>query len=39
MGLMLQKNEDIDEDVSPRIKDGWLKWHQVFGVLCGPMVP
>jgi hypothetical protein len=25
LGSMLQKNEDIDEDVSHRIKAGWLK--------------
>jgi hypothetical protein len=24
---MLQKNGDIDEDVSHRIKAGWLKWR------------
>uniref|UniRef100_A0A0A9CRE5 Reverse transcriptase domain-containing protein n=1 Tax=Arundo donax TaxID=35708 RepID=A0A0A9CRE5_ARUDO len=31
--LMLQKNNDIDEDVSHRIKAGWMKWHQASGVL------
>jgi hypothetical protein len=36
---MLQKNGDINEDVSHRIKDGWLKWHQASGVLCDPRVP
>ena len=36
---MLQKNVDIDEDVSHRIKVGWLKWRQVSGVLCDPRVP
>jgi hypothetical protein len=30
---------DIDEDVSHRIKVGWLKWRKAFGVLCDPMVP
>jgi hypothetical protein len=25
LGSMLQKNRDIDEDVSHRIKAGWLK--------------
>jgi hypothetical protein len=38
MGLMLQKDRDVDEDVSHRIKVGWLKWHQASGVLCDPMV-
>jgi hypothetical protein len=36
---MLQKNGNIDEDVSHRIKVGWLKWHQASGVLCDPRVP
>jgi hypothetical protein len=36
---MLQKNGDIDEDLSHRIKAVWLKWRQVSGVLCDPRVP
>jgi hypothetical protein len=36
---MLQKNEDINKDVSHRIKVGWLKWRQASGVLCDPRVP
>jgi hypothetical protein len=39
LGLMLQKNEDIDEDVSHRIKADWLKWRQASVVLCDPRVP
>jgi hypothetical protein len=39
LGSMLQKNGDIDEDVSHRIKAAWLKWHQASGVLCDPRVP
>jgi hypothetical protein len=39
LGSMLQKNEDIDEDVSHRIKDSWLKWRQASGILCDPRVP
>jgi hypothetical protein len=27
LGSMLQKNGDNDEDVSHRIKAGWLKWR------------
>jgi hypothetical protein len=34
LGSMLQKDEDIDKDVSHRIKVRWLKWHQASGVLC-----
>jgi hypothetical protein len=33
---MLQKDGDIDEDLSHRIKVIWLKWRQVSGVLCDP---
>jgi hypothetical protein len=39
MGSMLQNDEDIDKDVSHRIKVGWLKWHQASSVLCDPRVP
>jgi hypothetical protein len=39
LGSMLQKNGDIDDDVSHRIKAGWLKWHQASSVLCDPKVP
>jgi hypothetical protein len=39
LGSMLQKDGDIDEDVSYRIKAGWLKWRQASGVLSGPWVP
>jgi hypothetical protein len=38
LGSMLQKNGDIDEDVSHRIKTDWLKWRQASGVLCDPRV-
>jgi hypothetical protein len=39
LGSMLQKNGDIDEDVSHRIKAGWLKSRQVSDILCDPMMP
>jgi hypothetical protein len=39
LGSMLQKNGDIDEYVSHRIKVSWLKWRQAFGVLYDPRVP
>jgi hypothetical protein len=38
LGLMLQKDGDIDEDISHRIKTDWLKWCQASGVLCDPRV-
>jgi hypothetical protein len=31
---MLQKDGDIDEDVTHRISADWLKWHQASGTLC-----
>jgi hypothetical protein len=39
LGSMLQKDGDIDEDLSHIIKVSWLKWRQVSVVLCDPMVP
>jgi hypothetical protein len=39
LGSMLLKNGDIDEDISNRIKVGWLKWRQASDVLCDPRVP
>jgi hypothetical protein len=39
LGSMLQKDGDIDEDLSHKIKAGWLKWRQAFSVLCDPRVP
>jgi hypothetical protein len=39
LGSMLQKNGDIDEHVSHRIKSDWLKWRQASGALCDPRVP
>jgi hypothetical protein len=36
---MLQKDGDIDEDVSHRIKADCLKWNQTSSVLCDPRVP
>jgi hypothetical protein len=39
LGLMFEKNGDMNEDVSHRIRVGWLKWRQGSGVLCDPTVP
>ena len=36
---MLQRDGDIDTDVSHRIKAGWIKWRQASGVLCDKRVP
>lgn len=39
LGSMLQKDGDIDADVSHRIKAGWMKWRQASGILCDKRVP
>jgi hypothetical protein len=39
LGSMLQRDGDIDADVSHRIKAGWIKWRQASGVLCDKRVP
>jgi hypothetical protein len=39
LGSMLQKDGDIDEDLSDRIKAGWLKWRQASDALCDFRVP
>jgi hypothetical protein len=39
LGSMLQKDGDIYEDLSHRIKVGWLKWRHASDVLCDPRVP
>ena len=39
LGSMLQRDGDIDEDISHRIKAGWMKWRQASGVLCDKRVP
>jgi hypothetical protein len=39
LGSMLPKDGDIDEDLSHRIKAGWLKWRQASGVLYDLRVP
>jgi hypothetical protein len=36
---ILQRDGDIDEDVSHRNKAGWMKWHQASGVLSDKRVP
>jgi hypothetical protein len=39
LGSMLQRDGDIDEDVSHRIKAAWTKWRQASEVLCDKRVP
>jgi hypothetical protein len=39
LGSMLQKDGNIDKDLSHRTKASWLKWRQASDVLCNPRVP
>ena len=39
LGSMLQRDGDIDEDISHRIRAGWMKWRQASGILCDKRVP
>jgi hypothetical protein len=36
---MLQSEGEIDEDVSHKIRVGWVKWRQTSSVLCDKKVP
>jgi hypothetical protein len=38
LGSILQSEGEIDEDVSHRIRAGWVKLRQAFGVLCDKKV-
>ncbi|KAF3657721.1 putative pre-mRNA-processing factor 6-like [Capsicum annuum] len=35
---MIQGNDEIAEDISHRIRTGWMKWKLVSGVLCDKKV-
>jgi hypothetical protein len=39
LGSILQSEREIDENVSYRIRTGWVKWRQAYGVLCDKKVP
>ena len=34
LGLMISKDGEFGDDVTHRIKVGWLKWRSAFGILC-----
>ena len=36
---VIQKDGEIHEDVTHRIKVGWLKWRNASGVLCDSKIP
>ncbi|XP_071704477.1 uncharacterized protein [Rutidosis leptorrhynchoides] len=39
LGSMLHKSGRIDEDVTHRIKVGWMKWRAATGVICDKKIP
>ncbi|XP_070002242.1 uncharacterized protein [Nicotiana sylvestris] len=39
LGSIIQKDGEIDEDVTHRIRTGWMKWRLAFSVLCDKNVP
>ena len=39
LGSMLQRDGDINADISHRITVGWIKWRQASGILCDKRVP
>ena len=39
LGLVIQKDGEIDEDVNHRIKDELFKWRSATGVLCDHNMP
>ena len=39
LGSMVQRDGDINADVSHRIKIGWIKWRQASSILCDKRVP
>ena len=39
LGSMLQRDGDIDANISHRIKAGWIKWRQASSILCDKWVP
>ena len=39
LGSMLQRDRDIDADISHRIKVEWIKWQQASSILYDKRVP
>ncbi|WP_317593309.1 hypothetical protein, partial [Lactiplantibacillus plantarum] len=39
LGSVIQKDGEINEDVTHRIKVGWLKWRNASRVLCDGKIP
>ena len=36
---IIQKGQEINEDVTHKIKVGWLKWKSASSVLCDSTIP
>nr|XP_016501808.1 PREDICTED: uncharacterized protein LOC107820102 [Nicotiana tabacum] len=39
LGCIIQGNEEIDEDVTHRIRVGWMRWKLASGILCDKNIP
>ncbi|KAL4199145.1 hypothetical protein AMTRI_Chr03g143430 [Amborella trichopoda] len=39
LGLIIQENGEIEEDVVRRIRTGWAKWRCATGILCDFCIP
>lgn len=39
MGLVIQDNEEIDENVTHHNGTRWMKWRLTSGILCDKNVP
>lgn len=39
LGSIIQKEGEIEDDVTHRIKAGWLRWRAASGVMCDKKVP
>ncbi|XP_060182503.1 uncharacterized protein LOC132612201, partial [Lycium barbarum] len=39
LGSIIQRNGEIDDDVTHRIGAGWMKWRLASGVLCDKKMP
>ncbi|KAL6520057.1 hypothetical protein OROHE_017200 [Orobanche hederae] len=39
LGSIIQKEGELEDDVTHRIKAGWLRWRAATGVLCDKKVP
>jgi len=39
LGILLQTNCYFEEYMNHKIKCGWMKWREAFGILCDKRIP